>query len=89
MVFAEALAVIGLSPICSADRPSSLPEQLLFALADAVSVGRHSEPNLELVLSLDPDLILAQERQRADHSDWLSAIALTLLLNEPEEEWRA
>lgn len=87
-VFAEALAVMGLSPVGSVDRPSGMPTQLLETLADTVSVGLHSAPNFEQVLALDPDLILAQESQQAENYARLSAIALTLLLNEPETEWR-
>lgn len=87
-VFAEALVVLGLAPIGSVDRPSGLPGQLVESLTDTVSVGLHSDPNFELILSLDPDLILAQEKQQGDNYQRLSAIAPTVLLNEPETEWR-
>ncbi|MGB3336937.1 MAG: iron-siderophore ABC transporter substrate-binding protein [Devosia sp.] len=87
-VFAEALTALGLSPIGSVDRPSGMPSQLAEALADTASVGNHSEPDFELVLGLEPDLILAQESQQGDNYDRLTAIAPTLLLNEPEAEWR-
>ena len=87
-VFAEALVVMGLSPIGSVDRPSGMPTQLLESLAGTTSVGLHSDPNFELILSLDPDLILAQEAQQSDNYERLSAIAPTLLLNEPDTEWR-
>ncbi|RDE10545.1 ABC transporter substrate-binding protein [Pelagibacterium lacus] len=87
-VFAEALIVMGLSPIGSVDRPSGLPQQLVDSLAGTTSVGLHSDPNFEMVLSLDPELILAQESQQGDNYERLSAIAPTLLLNEPDAEWR-
>lgn len=87
-VFAEALVAMGLSPIGSVERPSGMPSQLADALAGVASVGSHSEPDFELVLGLEPDLILAQEKQRGDDYARLSAIAPTLLLNEPESEWR-
>lgn len=87
-VFAEALVVMGLSPIGSVDRPSGMPTQLLESLAGTISVGLHSDPNFELVLTLEPELILAQEAQQGDNYERLSAIAPTLLLNEPDNEWR-
>lgn len=87
-VFAEALAAMGLSPIGSVDRPSGMPSQLADALKDTETVGNHSEPDFERVLNLAPDLILAQEKQQGDNYDRLTAIAPTLLLNEPEKEWR-
>lgn len=87
-VFAEALAAMGLSPIGSVDRPSGMPSQLVDSLKDTATVGNHSSPDFELVLTLEPDLILAQEKQQGDNYARLSAIAPTLLLNEPEKEWR-
>lgn len=87
-VFAEALTAMGLSPVGSVDRPSGMPSQLLDALADTASVGNHSEPDFELVLGLEPDLILAQHSQQGDNYARLTAIAPTLLLDEPEGEWR-
>lgn len=87
-VFAEALASMGLAPIGSVDRPSGMPSQLAETLKDTETVGNHSEPDFERVLTLEPDLILAQEKQQGDNYERLSAIAPTLLLNEPEQEWR-
>lgn len=87
-VFAEALAALGLSPVGSVDRPSGMPSQLAATLANTETVGSHSEPDLERVLMLAPDLILAQEKQHGDNYARLTAIAPTLLLNEPEAEWR-
>lgn len=87
-VFAEALTALGLSPIGSVDRPSGMPSQLAENLAGTASVGSHDAPDFELVLGLVPDLILAQDSQHADNYARLSAIAPTLLLDEPEAEWR-
>lgn len=87
-VFAEALASMGLTPIGSVDRPNGMPSQLADALKDTETVGNHSEPDFERVLTLEPDLILAQEKQQGDNYDRLSAIAPTLLLDEPEHDWR-
>ena len=87
-VFAEALTAMGLSPVGSVDRPSGMPAQLSQSLAETTSVGSHSAPDFELVLGLEPDLILAQQSQQGDNYARLSAIAPTLLLDEPDGEWR-
>jgi iron complex transport system substrate-binding protein len=87
-VFAEALAAMGLSPVGSVDRPSGLPSQLTESLKDTATVGNHSAPDFELVLALEPDLILAQAKQQADNYARLTHIAPTILLDEPEKEWR-
>ncbi len=87
-VFAEALAAMGLAPIGSVDRPSGMPSQLADALKDTATVGNHSDPDFELVLTLEPDLILAQAKQQEDNYQRLTDIAPTILLDEPEKEWR-
>lgn len=87
-VFAEALVAMGLAPIGTVERPSGMPSQFADALAGAESVGDHSEPDFERVLALEPDLILAQDSQQGDNYARLSAIAPTLLLDEPDAEWR-
>jgi iron complex transport system substrate-binding protein len=87
-VFAEALISAGLVPVGSVDRPSGMPLQLVDKLEGVQSVGNHSEPDAERVLGLAPDLILAQAKQQADNYARLSDIAPTILLDEPEKEWR-
>lgn len=87
-VFAEALVAMGLSPIGSVDRPSGMPSQLSDAMTGTQTVGSHSEPDLERVLTLEPDLILAQQSQQGENYARLSEIAPTLLLDEPEQDWR-
>ena len=87
-VFAEALVAMGLSPIGSVDRPSGMPSQLSDAMTGTQTVGSHSEPDLERVLTLEPDLILAQQSQQGENYARLGEIAPTLLLDEPEQDWR-
>lgn len=87
-VFAEALTAMGLSPIGSVNRPKGMPSQLSAALGKTETVGSHSEPDLERVLALAPDLILAQHSQQGDNYARLTDIAPTLLLDEPEQDWR-
>lgn len=87
-VFAEALTAMGLTPLGSVTRPNGMPSQLAEALINTETVGSHSEPDLERVLALAPDLILAQHDQQGDNYGRLSDIAPTLLLDEPEQDWR-
>lgn len=87
-IFAEALVAFGAAPIGSVERPHGLPGQLAAALADTQSIGQHSAPDFEAVLALAPDLILAQASQHAENYELLSAIAPTVLLDEPDQEWR-
>lgn len=87
-VFAEALVAMGLAPVGSVDRPSGMPSQLVDGLKDTATVGNHSAPDFELILTLDPDLILAQAKQQQDNYQRLSGIAPTILLDEPEKDWR-
>ncbi|MBJ6988743.1 ABC transporter substrate-binding protein [Devosia sp. MC521] len=87
-VFAEALISMGLAPIGSVDRPSGMPSQLVDGLAATETVGNHSEPDFERVLNLNPDLILAQAKQQESNYERLTGIAPTILLDEPEADWR-
>ncbi|HWJ87698.1 MAG TPA: iron-siderophore ABC transporter substrate-binding protein [Pelagibacterium sp.] len=87
-IFSEALVALGEAPVGAVVRPSGLPDQLADALADTALVGDQSAPDFEAILALDPDLILAQADEIGDNYELLSAIAPTLLLDEPNVDWR-
>tara|TARA_R110001583_G_scaffold29218_2_gene102689 strand:- start:2644 stop:3522 length:879 start_codon:yes stop_codon:yes gene_type:complete len=80
--FANALATVGISPVGIADDNDSnilLPE-VKKHLKPWVSLGMRSQPNLEIISTLKPDLIIADfERHSSIYSN-LSRIAPTLLL---------
>lgn len=80
--FIQALNAIGVTPVGIADddQPARI-EQLLGKKIDYTSVGTRLEPNLELVASLQPDLIIADETRHAAIYEQLSAIAPTIVLN--------
>lgn len=87
-IFSEALVAFGTAPIGAVERPSGLPSQLVDALDGTQSVGLHNAPDFEAILALEPDLILGQADQMAENYELLSAIAPTLLLDEPDTDWR-
>ena len=80
--FVQALDSLGVTPAgISDDDQAARIEQLLGKKIDYVSVGTRLEPNLELVSSLRPDLIIADETRHAAIYQQLSAIAPTVVLN--------
>ena len=87
-IFSEALVAMGMAPVGAVERPTGMPSQLLDALKDTQPVGDQDSPDFEAILALDPDLILSQADEIGDNYQLLSAIAPTLLLDEPEGPWR-
>lgn len=86
--YAEDLLALGIQPVGMADIagynawvdiPLALDE-------DVPDVGTRQEPNLELIASLNPDLILAPSFRVAESYDDLSAIAPTLAFNAYPED---
>jgi len=80
--FVQALAELGVTPVGIADDddPGRI-EQLLGETIDYTSVGTRLEPNLELVSSLQPDLIVADTTRHSAIYEQLSSIAPTIVLN--------
>ncbi|MBP2704318.1 ABC transporter substrate-binding protein [Microbispora sp. RL4-1S] len=87
--FVQALDALGVSPVGIAD--DNAPDrvtQLLGKKIDYTSVGTRLEPNLELVSSLRPDLIIADSTRHAKIYKQLSAIAPTIVLNSWEGSYQ-
>ncbi|MFN1649828.1 Fe(3+) dicitrate ABC transporter substrate-binding protein [Vibrio rotiferianus] len=87
--FVDALAVVGVSPIGVADDNDA--SRVIPAVRDLVepwqSVGMRSQPSLEAIAILKPDLIIADaERHRTIYQD-LQQIAPTLLLKSRGETY--
>ena len=80
--FVQALEALGVIPvgITDDDQPARI-EQLVGRKIDYTSVGTRLEPNLELVSSLQPDLIIADLARHSAIYEQLSAIAPTIVLN--------
>ncbi|MGF1780042.1 ABC transporter substrate-binding protein [Vibrio fluvialis] len=87
--FVDALAAVDVSPVGIADDndPSRLLPAVSAKLGQWQSVGTRSQPSLEVIASLKPDLIIADvDRHSAVYRD-LSKIAQTLLLPSRRETY--
>lgn len=87
--YAEDLLAVGVQPVGNADNESynqwvNVEPKLS---ADVQDVGTRSEPNLEAIMALKPDLIIGVNFRHEQIYDQLSAIAPTILFNPfPEED---
>lgn len=87
--FVDALATLGVSPVGVADDGDAtrVIEPIRAKLADWTSLGSRSQPSLEVIASLEPDLIIADvERHAAVYED-LKRIAPTLILKSRGETY--
>ena len=88
--FVDALANLGVSPVGVADDGDSnrVIEPIRAAISPWTSVGSRSQPSLEVIASLKPDLIIAdRERHEAIYED-LKRIAPTLILKSRGETYQ-
>ncbi|MDW6004943.1 Fe(3+) dicitrate ABC transporter substrate-binding protein [Vibrio mangrovi] len=87
--FADALAAVHVSPVGIADDKDA--ERLLPAIraqfSGWASVGTRSQPSLEVIASLKPDLIIADVERHAAVYDDLVKIAPTLMLQSRRETY--
>ncbi len=81
--FVDALANVGVSPVGIAD--DNEPDRLLPAVRENVkeyqSVGTRSQPNLEVIANLKPDLIIADLNRHSASYDELRKIAPVVIFN--------
>ncbi len=88
--FVDALANIGVSPVGVADDNDNtrVIEPIRKRIDSWTSVGSRSQPSLEVIASLKPDLIIAdRERHEAIYED-LKRIAPTLILKSRGESYQ-
>ena len=88
--FADALASVGVSPIGIADDKDStrIIKQVKEVIGEWTSVGTRSQPSLEVIASLKPDLIIADiDRHEVIYKD-LKKIAPTLILPSRHETYQ-
>ncbi|MDH2431454.1 Fe(3+) dicitrate ABC transporter substrate-binding protein [Pokkaliibacter sp. MBI-7] len=87
--FVDALAAVRVSPVGVAD--DNQPERLLPEVREATgpwqSVGTRSQPSLEVIASLKPDLIIADASRHAGVYAELQKIAPTLMLQSRRETY--
>jgi len=87
--FVQALDALGVEPVGIADDDEAdRIEQLLGKPIEYDSVGTRLEPNLELVSSLDPDLIIADLTRHTAIVEQLEQIAPTIVLNSWEGSYQ-
>ncbi|MCV9909276.1 ABC transporter substrate-binding protein [Brucella sp. HL-2] len=86
--FLQTLDVLGVVPVgISDDNQAARVEQLLGKKIDYASVGTRLEPNLELISTLSPDLIIADVTRHSAVYQQLSSIAPTIVLNSWEGDY--
>ncbi len=88
--FVDALAAVDVSPVGIADDndPSRLLPAVSQKLGQWTSVGTRSQPSLEVIASLKPDLIIADVDRHSSVYNDLSKIAPTLLLPSRRETYQ-
>ncbi|PYE20856.1 iron complex transport system substrate-binding protein [Williamsia limnetica] len=81
---------LGFSPVGAAQAGSAdtLPLYLGSALDPTEIVGSITDPSLEAILALEPDLILSNKQRHGDLYDALSAIAPTVFVASPAIDWQ-
>jgi ABC-type Fe3+-citrate transport system, periplasmic component len=87
--FVDALAALDIKPVGIAD--DNKKDILIKAIADKVgsytSVGTRSQPNLEVISSLKPDLIIADLKRHKAIYEELNKIAPTIVLKSLESSY--
>lgn len=82
--FIDALSSVGVAPVGIADddkRESVIAAYTDIIGTDWVSVGTRKTPSLEIIASLQPDLIIADKTRHSAAYDTLSEIAPTIVLD--------
>lgn len=86
----DAVLALGVQPVAAAE-PSlvgSRSRHIADSLKEIVSIGRDSEPSLERLVQLKPDLILGFNSAQT-HYNQLAKIAPTVVLNYDHTDWKA
>jgi len=87
--FADALATLGVQPVGLADDndPNLIVPEVKEKIGTYTSVGSRYEPNIELLSSLNPDLIIADLNKHKAVYDKLKQIAPTIVLNDHQADY--
>ncbi|ELK48099.1 iron (III) dicitrate ABC transporter substrate-binding protein precursor [Halobacillus sp. BAB-2008] len=78
--FVDSLWELGMTPVGIAHENDDDVEGLLGEKIDYTSVGTRQQPSLEVIASLQPDLIIADENRHSAIYDQLQEIAPTIVL---------
>ncbi|MDF2682232.1 MAG: transporter substrate-binding protein [Brevibacillus sp.] len=87
--FADALATFGIQPVGMADDNDAnlIVPEVKEKIGTYTSVGSRYEPNIELLSSLNPDLIIADLNKHKAVYDKLKQIAPTIVLNDHQANY--
>lgn len=79
--FTQTVAALEVKPVGVADdnKPERFPQDTLAYIEGYTSVGTRSEPNLEIIRTLKPDLIIADTSRHTNVYEELTAIAPTIV----------
>lgn len=81
--FLDMMAVLDVAPVGFAGTSDGqVPDYLQERLGEVVFVGERKQPNLEVILSLEPDLIVANPDRHRTLKDELNWIAPTIALDD-------
>lgn len=88
--YVDALAQIGVSPVGVADDndKTRILQQVRDKIQPWQSVGSRSQPSLEAISALKPDLIIADENRHSAVYEELKKIAPTVVFNSRNENYR-
>ncbi|MBW5444898.1 ABC transporter substrate-binding protein [Cohnella sp. CFH 77786] len=87
--FVDALATLGVQPVGVADDddPGLFMDAVRSQLKDYKSVGSRYEPNIELISSLQPDLIIVDLNKHKEAMEQLKGIAPLLVLDDYQADY--
>ncbi|MFC5469288.1 ABC transporter substrate-binding protein [Cohnella suwonensis] len=87
--FADALVTLGLQPVGVADddNPDLFMDAVKSKLTSYKSVGSRYEPNIELISSLQPDLIIVDLNKHKEAIEQLKGIAPLLVLDDFQADY--
>ncbi len=86
----EAVLALGIKPVGAVKSWTGDPwyDHIKADMVDATVVGDESQPNLEAIIALKPDIILGNKMRQEKVYEQLSAIAPTVFSEELRGEWK-
>lgn len=87
--YTDALMTLGVQPVGIADDddPDLFMDTVREQLKDYTSIGSRYEPNIEMISSLQPDLIIADLNHHKNIYDQLKGIAPTIVLDDHQADY--